>query len=544
MVRLTAPLTDQEVPGSIARDDELTDALASLGNAATQDLPWVNVEIFGAVGDGTTDDTAAIQAAFNAGAGGLVVAPRGLTFLCNPLTTPAASMTIDFGGSTLKAAAAGTLLTINGNGVDIRNTRFDGADLLASTAVYASGVFDLKLDIDVVSCTDRAVDIVDVMGGDIKVASDDCHVGVRCYGACVDVDVHDGRHTQCDLYGVEVRASASAGTTRTKVRRCTVKNFPENLNQNRQGIVVYGEYSTQNGDVSASPYHVDVEVVDNEVVGPGVNFGSNGTADHYSFQRVRGLQVLDNRSVGGGENAYSITRYVYGAVVGGNTSRDMFGHAVQVGVAGFPTEDVVSYGNIAMNVNLSLEGSQFAAFFFQHTLRPVIVGNVATNPGYYGFSLSNVTDATYVANHAHGALTAKELIQGVNTWNVRDQFGVRESSGYLQIGTGPFSASGDVRLRNTGSVKSRNAANTADFFVFRSNGLDQVEVGDAATPVRIPKEIRHGAATGPLDMAGTGSPEGVIAAPIGSSYRRIDGGAGSTLYVKESGTGNTGWVPK
>lgn len=41
-----------------------------------------------------------------------------------------------------------------------------------------------------------------------------------------------------------------------------------------------------------------------------------------------------------------------------------------------------------------------------------------------------------------------------------------------------------------------------------------------------------------------GDPENVIAAQVGSIYLRQDGGAGTTLYVKESGTGNTGWVAK
>jgi len=44
--------------------------------------------------------------------------------------------------------------------------------------------------------------------------------------------------------------------------------------------------------------------------------------------------------------------------------------------------------------------------------------------------------------------------------------------------------------------------------------------------------------------AGSGSPEGVTTAPIGSLYMRSDGGASTSLYVKESGTGNTGWVAK
>lgn len=41
---------------------------------------------------------------------------------------------------------------------------------------------------------------------------------------------------------------------------------------------------------------------------------------------------------------------------------------------------------------------------------------------------------------------------------------------------------------------------------------------------------------------GSGSPEGVIAAGIGSLFLRLDGSAGTTIYVKESGSGTTGWV--
>lgn len=44
--------------------------------------------------------------------------------------------------------------------------------------------------------------------------------------------------------------------------------------------------------------------------------------------------------------------------------------------------------------------------------------------------------------------------------------------------------------------------------------------------------------------SGSGSPEGVLSAPVGSLYSRTDGGAGTSFYVKESGTGNTGWVAK
>ena len=50
--------------------------------------------------------------------------------------------------------------------------------------------------------------------------------------------------------------------------------------------------------------------------------------------------------------------------------------------------------------------------------------------------------------------------------------------------------------------------------------------------------------TNVAQLVGTGTPESVIEAGIGSTYLRLDGGTSTTLYVKETGTGNTGWVAK
>lgn len=50
--------------------------------------------------------------------------------------------------------------------------------------------------------------------------------------------------------------------------------------------------------------------------------------------------------------------------------------------------------------------------------------------------------------------------------------------------------------------------------------------------------------TAPKILGGIDSPEGVVTAPPGSLFLRTNGGAGTTLYVKESGISNTGWVAK
>lgn len=56
--------------------------------------------------------------------------------------------------------------------------------------------------------------------------------------------------------------------------------------------------------------------------------------------------------------------------------------------------------------------------------------------------------------------------------------------------------------------------------------------------------LRLGSSSGPLVITGTNTPEGAVSAPVGSLFLRTDGGAGTTLYVKQSGTGNTGWGAK
>lgn len=53
-----------------------------------------------------------------------------------------------------------------------------------------------------------------------------------------------------------------------------------------------------------------------------------------------------------------------------------------------------------------------------------------------------------------------------------------------------------------------------------------------------------GVGAGILTLTGLGSPEGVVAAPVSSTYRRRDGSGLTAFYVKQGGAaGVTGWVP-
>lgn len=77
---------------------------------------------------------------------------------------------------------------------------------------------------------------------------------------------------------------------------------------------------------------------------------------------------------------------------------------------------------------------------------------------------------------------------------------------------------------------------TSSFVALKRSGTDLlVRLGDDSNMANI---------VAANILRGTGSPEGVQTAPVGALYQRTDGGASTTLYVKESGAGNTGWVAK
>lgn len=86
---------------------------------------------------------------------------------------------------------------------------------------------------------------------------------------------------------------------------------------------------------------------------------------------------------------------------------------------------------------------------------------------------------------------------------------------------------GDINAGSGGDVTSRSAATR---IALTSDGSRPTINFGATNPVT----IRRGA----------GTPEANVTANVGALYLRDDGGAGTCLYVKESGTGNTGWVAK
>lgn len=167
----------------------------------------VTVRDFGAAGDGTTDDRAAIQAAFDAAAlaGRIAVIPEGDFAVSGPLTLPAAAAGLIMRGRIVYAAGAATTTLTLGSGTTgtVQGRRYEGIRVVrAQQSTWAS-----ENDIGVLVRTpvDCTIGIVEAAGFTI---------GVRILsegGAATGSTLALGRIANCRI-GLDIRSGTSGGT--------------------------------------------------------------------------------------------------------------------------------------------------------------------------------------------------------------------------------------------------------------------------------------------------------------------------------------------
>ena len=155
-----------------------------------------------------------------------------------------------------------------------------------------------------------------------------------------------------------------------------------------------------------------------------------------------------------------------------------------------------------------------------------------------------------------GAHEANGGAHGATTANTPSAIVRRDGSGAVSL-TRALLSSPNVAVERrqsaatTGSIYDlfRDfAGNTLGSFGFTSGASWQLALANAVpdhdialTTEGVGKiNIRRGSAIANV-IVGSGSPEGAVSAVVGSIYMRTNGGASTTLYLKESGSGNTGW---
>ncbi len=167
---------------------------------------------------------------------------------------------------------------------------------------------------------------------------------------------------------------------------------------------------------------------------------------------------------------------------------------------------------------------------------PSITGNIIqsitldTTATYYGIWYADRTDATIAHNEVGDFNTTTDFLyaiylEGAFTNRVKVFNNALKGTGTAVGKAAGYGTSGTGNTEWDNYVNNSAAIPYADY---RYQGAIYMGTSQSF----------------PSLLTGTGTPEGAVTARIGSIFMRQDGGAGTSIYVKQSGTGNTGWVGK
>lgn len=467
--------------------------------------PVFNVKspLYGARGDGTTDDSAAVQAAIDAASdagGGVVYFPPGTYLVQLALAS----------GVTLRGAgaAATTLKLPDGatSGAVISSTGFSsltGGD--TTGGVYRCGVELLSVD------------------GNRDNTSGARGIQIYGYGITLrDLHVHD-----CPSDGIYGEWSDDGVPADLIPLEGYVANVASSANGGH-GVHWKGPHDSTFFNVV--PYKNDL---DGFHIGLGangcqfVNCHSWGYPQRWAWNiRASTIMVSNSLAEGGGALVAggqvlftgANTSWMGGRIFPAGTAGLV---GIQIGDTGLPASglEIMAYivdcdGGAVVFTNDG--GSNRIWPTIYQTTGTVDSGTISTSTDYLPIVAGGVSYTSraqrlapmQLRTNSSTALTINDTTNG-NIFNVRADSGNRR----LEL------------VRGTGLRTYSDGFTTRTFDFDTTNSI-----------------MYFGATTTPSIRKGSGSPEGVVSAAVGSLYLRTDGGSGSSHYVKVSGTGNTGWI--
>ena len=266
------------------------------------------------------------------------------------------------------------------------------------------------------------------------------------------------------------------------------------------------------------------------------HLGKDGSKEFDGITEINARSVSIHGAGIGQEGFIALPNVIYDS---GNKGEDKRGVATGIAVLG--------KGTLSEQIQLHL----LASYGFDENQ---VVSPNRTDWDKYKYSdisltyIPNYNTAFLIANSSPaisstGTLLGNELID--NTANFSNLAG-----NYLVILNTSQSAILEVRkiLSNTNTTITVDTFSNSGTYPYQV--VNPVNLGSATVPFKtfyVGDNIRlgYGSSTGSQVQYikwGAGTPEGVVTANPGSLYLRNDGGAGTSMYIKETGTGNTGWA--
>lgn len=441
----------------------------------------LNVKDYGAAGDGTTDDTAAIQAAIDIAIGGApAAAASSVRSAVKPVYIPKGTYKItaplriySVQGFVMQGDGEETIITVAGSiayAVDMNGLYRSRLSDLTITGLSASddvqSAFGLNWDPAVAmrSCTGNVLERLTVRN--LKFVNG---IAVGDNSGAVQVD-------------------------QVSVRECRVAG------QWTDGETTWWRSGFKSGSSTAAGNQLDHWYNACGSVACRYNFFVEGSINATINQADVGYGEADFRQVSAG--VLSVTG------VRSEHSQRMFEQGGGATYSAHATFSDILWTATTLDIDSHFAKIQYGGSI---TFNNVIVDQQAVAP------------TIYISNSS--SKSAQITLTGCST---------RSSLNSLFVSAGPASPASIVVLNYTeqdsgGAVADRVALWTKNYQSYIPTQLPTF--GDG---------VNLGSDTQLL--TGTGSPEGVVAASVGSVYYRTDGAPNSVLYVKESGVGNTGWT--
>ena len=530
----------------------------------------VSVKDFGAVGDGVTDDTAAIQAALDSGAG-QVTFPDG-TYLISAQIEPESNQTL--------LGTGGTLTMVNGTFdqgvyVDTKpNVRIDGLRIIG-----ASGGNSFDQAILVVGSTNVTIEncLIQDIGNEAASPNEYGH-GIEIDGSSVNVKIINNTIKNIKGFGqfrgdgITVRSSFNTliqGNTIDTNRRMQIAVIDDAidvkiisnhlLNGYLAGIDIEPNSVNTTGEIT-----IQGNTIRNFGIKPGATIGAQFYGIDLHSNEFDNISVVGN--IISAENAQAIS-CIHGqniakfATISGNV---LWCNGYADGMtlnAGNGFKNLVISGNIirefaAYGIIGDKNGTVVVDSNILESAQATAAGGIRLITGTVDSTYATITGNNVKIDSA--VIGAGIFLQGLNGLVVEDNTVTVSSGNGIEV----YSNIANM----IGAVVSNN------FVIDTNTGVDAYKVYSAGVGAIINCVFGGNAQTGftnhlttsgavtfarsinPAGFAmnaanliwltGANSPEGVVTADVGSLYTRTNGGAGTTLYVKESGTGNTGWVAK
>jgi parallel beta-helix repeat protein len=534
----------------------------------------VSVKDFGAVGDGVADDTVAINEAItyvNSLGGGVVTFPDGGTYMVNA--------TGNLTGIQMKS---GVYLDLTGAKLKATNANSANYRLVYFEQVSDCGIIGGEIDGDRASntsggdqghCVYIILNCVDVVIQNVKAYNaigDGIYTGRLCTGTKIlnCVLTNNGRNN------ISVVSSSNV-----IIDGCDISNANGNLPEAgidvepnpgdavSNNVVITNCHIYDNGREGVSfPAPAPTPLIETAIVS-NCHIYNNGTqgirASYVKNLEVSGCVIYGNGAGGIYDTAALATSLTFdGNLIFGNTGS---------GIEGFASGTIISNNVIRNNTawgvkwqfgqHVTISGNTISdhgedGIFYERAYNSSIIGNTVKNSQKHGIfitgtSVSSVTRSRASVISANtvfaSSLLTDNTYSGIyldanaNTCTVNGNSIERAASGNQPLHA-IYAEDASViivgNMTNNGAKSGnsqvrRAAVQPASFF----NSPDFLANVTA-------EKFFPGLQFSAFITAGAGSPEGVQSAAVGSIWMRTDGGAGTTLYVKESGTSNTGWVAK